>query len=169
MLNPSLYQIYLMPHLLKTGLVCADRNPRLSSKSTSVSIPVPLYVRTYTAAYISKLSSKFYRTYYLICKLLKMNPFTVNCMPNPSISFLYLHQIYLINPIYSVLYYYTCYDRCKYVRTHNVSTDTNNWRAESTDIYITRYGDKYTHAPIHILSVRHFSSDRRGVNNKPLS
>ena len=59
MLNPFLYQIYLMPHLLKTGLVCADRNPRLSSKSTSFSIPVPLYVRTYTAASIrTRLSSK---------------------------------------------------------------------------------------------------------------
>ena len=38
-----------------------------------------------------------------------------------------------------------------YVCTHNVTTDTNKWRAKSTDIYKTSFGI-YKQAKVHILT-----------------
>ena len=89
---------------------------------------------------ISKHINQF--TYVLDLSISKqdINPFTYTDI---------ILQHYIVVPRFSTLLYLP---GSVYVRTHNVTTDTNKWRAKPTDIYITRF-DSYKQANVYITSI----------------
>ena len=105
--------------------------------------------------YISTLSNADVRTYTIDNNGGKFKHiYTIKYTANAKLDYLYrlkrtIHnrqslssKAFLSSSILFYLHRLTYLLRSLYVRTHKVSTDTNNWRAESTDIYKTR-SDSY--------------------------